>query len=744
MEIIGIAIIILLIGVILKLYDLSANVLAHRDELRRFKDSLLRRVDKLEGENIIDTVEDSTKTSYSESSIVPPPIVIDLDSPTPEDITVEESRVEPPAIKPQPINRQTTIKKDRDKKDLERVIGGNIFSKIGILVLIAGVGFFIKLAFDNEWFNESVRVGISYLFGVSMMVLSQKIYRSYPRFSALLAGGAFGVFYLTTAFAYHYYSLFTHSVAFAVLITITALIVILSVYTRRKELSMMALVGGFIAPFLLGDSTESYLSILIYIASLNITMFIISYRLRWQENLPISMLLTYILLIILSTSGVNKSIELICFSTLFFVMFFITSLRVHLSGVTKGYKRLYLVAFILNNFIYLAVASNCLLVLELKSEYHGLVPLFIAIVNGMGLLCINNARGTKVGSMLSLSMRGVSIATLTFAAPLFFATKYTIVLWVVMMITLLTLYLHSRVKLYLYFAILLIIICFIANSNLNINYEVDIYSLITLFISATGYLGAALIISYYHFKVAKCDRCYQFLNPILIILSLITYSEVILCSGGVLLGDTAVFTIFYAFVIGSTILLPLRFGVKKYIYLYLVLNLMLILYYLVNVSDLNNNILLLIFLLLSALGSLVRVALPYIKDRSYQLESSVLPIIGHSITLYITVVSLSVVWFLANEMVVSWCISIIMILIAASQILLGLKYRFRLIRVIGIFAVGLVLLKLVAYDVWQMSSLWMIISFIGLGMCLLLLSFMYQKGDMRKKDYETPSDDMLS
>ena len=40
----------------------------------------------------------------------------------------------------------------------EWLVGGNWLARIGILALIIGIGFFLKLAFDNQWIGETGRV----------------------------------------------------------------------------------------------------------------------------------------------------------------------------------------------------------------------------------------------------------------------------------------------------------------------------------------------------------------------------------------------------------------------------------------------------------------------------------------------------------------------------------------------------------------------------------------------------------
>ncbi|WP_291060103.1 DUF2339 domain-containing protein, partial [Empedobacter sp. UBA1863] len=57
----------------------------------------------------------------------------------------------------------------------------------------------------------------------------------------------------------------------------------------------------------------------------------------------------------------------------------------------------------------------------------------------------------------------------------------------------------------------------------------------------------------------------------------------------------------------------------------------------------------------------------------------------------------------------------------------GLRKQLKGFPIVGIILFGLIILKLYFVDVWEMSNIFRIISFIVLGILILLTSFMYQK-----------------
>ena len=80
------------------------------------------------------------------------------------------------------------------EKNYEKFIGENLFGKIGILIFVIGVGFFVKYAIDKNWINETFRTVLGFLTGAVLLVVAERLQKKYRTFSSLLAGGAFAVF----------------------------------------------------------------------------------------------------------------------------------------------------------------------------------------------------------------------------------------------------------------------------------------------------------------------------------------------------------------------------------------------------------------------------------------------------------------------------------------------------------------------------------------------------------------------
>jgi uncharacterized membrane protein len=184
--------------------------------------------------------------------------------------------VEPPAPKEPLIERFF-----REHPDLEKFIGENLVNKIGIAILVLGIGFFVKYAIDQDWIGEAGRVAIGFACGALLAGIAHYLRRSYRAFSSVLAGGGIAVFYTTIAFAFHQYQLFSQAKAFGLLVAITIFAVALALLYDSLALAIIATVGGFITPFLVSNGSGNYVVLLSYLIVLNGGILALAFFRRW-------------------------------------------------------------------------------------------------------------------------------------------------------------------------------------------------------------------------------------------------------------------------------------------------------------------------------------------------------------------------------------------------------------------------------------------------------------------------------
>ena len=637
----------------------------------------------------------------------------------------------------------------RQKKQVnyEKFIGENLFGKIGILIFVIGVGFFVKYAIDKNWINETFRTVLGFLTGSALLVVAERLQKKYRTFSSLLAGGAFAVFYLTVAIAFHFYHLFPQTVAFTILIATTLFMSILSILYDRRELAIISLVGGFLAPFLVSTGNGNYLVLFTYMSILNLGMFGLSIYQKWGELPVIAFVFTYVVMGIFlltgfTTGSTHISVHLFIFATLFYFIFLLPILSILRIEAVKKNRGLLLV-IITNNFIYLLLGVLFLRNMGLPFKSEGLLSLLIAIINLVLVIWLRMSK--KDYKFLIYAMLGLVLTFVSITIPIQLDGNYITLVWASEMVLLLWLYIKSRIRVYEYAAKILVGLTFIS-------YLMDIYNVVmhehhavsTIFLNssfatslfvglATG--AFALLMGYYRpfFSTARQLK-YGFWNPFMLFVSVaILYYTFMMefhlhfegatRSGAMFLFTAiAISSVCYAF--------RKRFPITQYLTFYMLAIGINTLVYIINIwGDQWENMALVPVVLRWFTAAFVIANIYYVARQYYLLIG-----IKSRFTIYLNIL-VTLLWvtmvrsFLWQVGVDDFSAGLSLSLSIAGFVQMGLGMRLhqKVMRMISLSTFGIVLLKLVFDDLWAMPTIGKIIVFIILGLILLILSFLYQK-----------------
>ena len=93
----------------------------------------------------------------------------------PEAIPLQENAEIPVTEKLFYLLKELAANIQRKNPDIEKFIGENLINKIGILILVLGISFFVKYAIDKNWINEPARVGIGILCGALIMGVAHRL-----------------------------------------------------------------------------------------------------------------------------------------------------------------------------------------------------------------------------------------------------------------------------------------------------------------------------------------------------------------------------------------------------------------------------------------------------------------------------------------------------------------------------------------------------------------------------------------
>lgn len=746
--------VVLIVVVWVSLYSHISKMNAHADALRKeiyslkkFVESQLEEIKRQSGTSTVIMTEDIPKEVVIEEpvqSVAEESVMVSVEKPV-------EYCPEKKKVVPQPVIRPFGLVKEKKKVDYEKYIGENLFGKIGILVLVVGMGLFVKYAIDKDWINEVFRTILGFVVGGGLLVVSQRLKNTYRTFSSLLAGGAFAIFYVTVAMAYHYYGLFSQTVAFVILVVLTVLMSLLSVVYNRRELAIIGLVGGFIAPFLVSNGVGNYLVLFTYLTILNLGMFGLSLYKKWGELPVIGFVATYVIMLgyslvaDLDIAGSGQLVHLLLFSTLFYLIFLLPVVSVLRTDNKKANQPLMMIV-VLNNFIYLYFALWYLHELQLPYNIKGAFTLFIALVN----VCLAYAiRGKKSETgYLFTALVGMFLTFISISIPIQLDGSFITLLWATEMVVLLWLFIKFRQPVYAYFTQLLLFLTVVS-------FLMDIEDVLTdgfvrpLLWNGTFATGIFTGLAFGVFAWLM-EREKEFFTQTsnlkyipFSVISLLAGCGVIYLSfivdfyGNIAYGPLShcaclAFTCFALLLL--SIGLRKRFPMERFYVVYAVMvGLSCCLF--IRLSRVANDCGESSLSLLQWSSLLIVVVHLFFLGKWFYRSFNFRRKRADRMTLFIAVVSTVLFAVAVHNMLYlfgwqnesSAALSISLSIAGFVQMAFGMRLHLKVLRMISLAVFGVVLLKLVIVDLWLLPTVGKIIVFIMLGVILLVLSFLYQK-----------------
>ena len=176
--------------------------------------------------------------------------------------------------------------------DLEEKIGGRWLQHAGLIVLLLGIAFFLRYAFEHEWLSPAVRVGLGIAGGIAMALGGLRLAARYRAYGLLLTGGGVAALYLSVYAGLNLYTLFGPQLAFVLLIAVTAAAAMLADRTGAQAIALVAVCGGFATPFLVGGGSNQQARLFSYVALLIGATMYLAHRRQWRWLNVVSLALT--------------------------------------------------------------------------------------------------------------------------------------------------------------------------------------------------------------------------------------------------------------------------------------------------------------------------------------------------------------------------------------------------------------------------------------------------------------------
>lgn len=674
--------------------------------------------------------EESESPGVQPTGVEQPPI----EPVVPEYQPIEDEPEAPESEPAQPVEMVPAPEKKTSgsrSRRFEKLVGENLMSKLGALALVIGIGFFVKFAIDKNWINEVARTALGLCVGFGLWGVAYRLRDAYRNFSSVLAGAGFAVCFVSIAVAYNFYELFGAPAALASLVSLVAMLTWIALRYDRRELAVTAVLGGYIAPFLSAGPNGSLLILFVYTALLSGAVCFISFRRNWWILPALGMLSTWAIVVIatqFNRVATEQSVVVAAFATLYYSLF-----SLPIATVLRRFEQnnelfiFLLIEVVLNQIVYFIVGVDAMSSEPALKHVRGIVPLYIGFLNAWLCRKYYRDRSDFVANVL------LWIAVIGFG--LFIPVQFTDgrlmgALLAVYALLLVAASVRYRIEGYLVAAMIatsfdwmVFIISLIFSSNKDSYF-------ITYLISGACYIAIAWYMwRYYGYFLKTIGRCVAACQGVVLNAGCAILALGIACAGDLLLPAVSSFVWYYA--AGMIVMCAVAFTWRPGLYTSGFMPLLGVLWFTIFIlsaesRDVASQIV--AWTGFAALGWAI-VAFTHKKLSKLHPRRQNKALLYYAIisTVYIIDLLEAAVYTSALSAYYSAAFSVALIISGAAAMALGLHYRRVVLRMTSLGIFGVLLVKLIAYDLWRLPIAGRICVFILLGIVLLSLSFLYQK-----------------
>lgn len=342
---------------------------------------------------------------------------------------VTQSITERVITAPSPHTSPPTLRAPKSKTPWEEFIGTNLLNKVGIAVLVLGIGFGAKYSIDHGLINPLTRIVLGYLSGITLLAIAFRLRESHTAFSAVLLSGGMAVLYFITYAAHSFYALIPQIPAFILMVLFTFFTVFAAMRYNVEVIAIIGLVGAYAVPILLSDGSGRAAILFSYISIINAGILFLAFHKYWKRLYYIAFILTW--LTFASWYAFSFDVETqatlsLVFSTIFFATFYVTFLAYKLiRGEALG--RWDVVCMLLNSFIYFGYGYLTIDSIPNGEEFLGLFTVWTALLH-FAVCMVIYKKQRSLGDIFFF-VAGTVLVFLTIAVPVQLEGNWVTLVW---------------------------------------------------------------------------------------------------------------------------------------------------------------------------------------------------------------------------------------------------------------------------------------------------------------------------
>ena len=249
--------------------------------------------------------------------------------------------------------------------------------RLGVIILLCGIGFFLKYSIDRNWTPPPVRVLMMTLAGLAMAFAGAwKSRGKYRPLAIAISGAGFVTLYLSITAAYKLYSLIPAVYAFIFMIIVTIGAIACAVGTNAMLTALLGCAGGYLTPVFISTGSNNIAALYIYMTVLGAGTLLAAFYRSW----PLLNAASFIFYAIIGGAAITKlpPSQSLTVIGLLAANYLIFNVQHFMNAQKKDMTLLETLLYCGNAIFFFAVSLD--LAQEFYKEYHlsALISLFAA------------------------------------------------------------------------------------------------------------------------------------------------------------------------------------------------------------------------------------------------------------------------------------------------------------------------------------------------------------------------------
>jgi len=177
----------------------------------------------------------------------------------------------------------------------ERLVGGNLVAKVGILILFIGLAFLVKYTYERIHVPIELRLTGVAIGAIVLLVIGWRLRLARPGYALILQGGGIAILYLVIYAAFRRFGLLPAPLAFFLLVGVAAASAALAIAQNSLTLAVVGVTGGFLAPVLASTGRGDHVILFSYYAVLNAGIVAVAWMKAWRVLNVLGFVFTFVI-----------------------------------------------------------------------------------------------------------------------------------------------------------------------------------------------------------------------------------------------------------------------------------------------------------------------------------------------------------------------------------------------------------------------------------------------------------------